>query len=164
VSGASVGDGDAFALSVEDPQVGASQTDLIVPVPSTASEIGRLGVVEAREDALAILEVVSFEASQAVSIVGIGCAKVRDSDAFFVSVENPFARASQADLTVPVPGSAAKISGLSIVEVGEDAFTILEVIALVASSAVAASSVGFALVGNGETDVLGVEDPMAGAG
>jgi hypothetical protein len=39
------------------------EANLIVPVPLSASTIRRLGVVEGREGAFSILEIISFEAS-----------------------------------------------------------------------------------------------------
>ena len=60
---------------------------------------------------------------------------IRNWYADFISIEHPFVRAFQANLVVPIPETASRISGLGIVGVGEDAFSVLEVISLEASKA-----------------------------
>ena len=60
---------------------------------------------------------------------------VRNWHANLVSVENPFVRAGEADLVVPIPFTASRISGLGIVGVGEEAFSVFKIISLEASEA-----------------------------
>ena len=78
------------------------------------------------------LEVISIKACGTISVFGMSFALVRYGGADVVSIEDPSVRAFQADLVVPVPGSASLISGLGVVGEGEKALSFLEVISLVA--------------------------------
>ena len=71
--------------------------------------------VRGREDASTIFKVVSIVASSAVSIVSTGSALIRNRHADIVIVEDPVSGAGEADLIVPVPGSAAEVGGSSVV-------------------------------------------------
>jgi hypothetical protein len=62
-----VRNGDADIVSIESPFVGASQADLVDPVPGSTSEVGGLSSVGRGENTLSILEVISTEAGQAVT-------------------------------------------------------------------------------------------------
>ena len=62
VRGALVSNGNASTVGILEPVLGAGKADLIVPVPSGTSEVGRSGVVGGREDASSVDEVVSLEA------------------------------------------------------------------------------------------------------
>ena len=106
-----VRDGGADFISVEDPSVGAFQADLVVPVPGSASLISGLGVVGEGEEALSVLEVISFVADGAVTGNVVFLALVSNGDADFVGVEGPSLGAGKADLVVPVPGGASEIAG-----------------------------------------------------
>jgi hypothetical protein len=114
--GALVRDGHTDLVGVEEPSLGAGEADLIVPVPSTASGIGGVGVVGGREDTGTVLEVIALEAGEAGTIAVVGSALVRDRGADFVGVENPSVGAGEADLVVPVPSTAAGVSGVGVVE------------------------------------------------
>jgi hypothetical protein len=116
-----VRDGHALFISVEHPLVRASQADLVVPVPGSTAEVGRLGVVGGAEDASSVAEVVTLEASGTVTVGGMSFALIRDSDALLVSVENPSFGALEADLIVPVPSSASEVRGGGVVGDAEDA-------------------------------------------
>jgi len=150
-------------VSVENPSVGASKADLVVPVPSSTSRVSGLGVVEVRENALSFLEVVALVARGTVSVGSVGHALIRNWHTDVVSVENPSVGASKADLVVPVPSSTSRVSGLCVVEVRENALSFLEVVALVARGTVSVGSVGHALIRNGDTNVVSVENPSVGA-
>ena len=76
---------------------------MVVPVPSGASRVGRLGVVESREDTGSVLEVVSLEAGQTVSILIIGGALIRNWHANLVGIEGPSLGAGQTNLIIPIP-------------------------------------------------------------
>ncbi len=81
--------GHANFFSVEDPTLGAGEADLVVPVPGSAARVGRLGVVGVRENAFSFLEVITLEASGAISVVSVGFALVRNRNTNAVSVEDP---------------------------------------------------------------------------
>jgi hypothetical protein len=67
-------------------------------------------------------------------------------------------------LVVPVPGGASGVRGLGVVGFREEALAVAQVVTLEARSAVSIISVSLALVGNGDTDAVRVEDPAVGAG
>lgn len=62
-----IGDGHADVVGVEGPLVGASQANLVVPVPGSASKIGRSSGVGRGVDALSFLKVIAGKAGQAVA-------------------------------------------------------------------------------------------------
>ena len=113
---------------VEDPSFGASQADLVVPVPGGASRVSRLGVVEVRENALTLLEIVTLETFSTITAHVMSLALVGDGHADLVSIEGPVLGAGEADLVVPVPGGASRVSGLGVVEVREEALSILKIV------------------------------------
>jgi hypothetical protein len=158
-----VGDGHASFLSVENPLVGAFQADLVGPVPGSTAEVGRLGVVGGAEDASSVAEVVTLEASGTVTVGGVSFALIRDSDALLVSVENPSFGALEADLIVPVPSGASDIRRGSSVGGRVEALPVLEVEALVTGGAVTIVGVGLAVIVDGNTDLVRVENPVFGA-
>jgi hypothetical protein len=86
-------------------------------------------------------------------------ALIRNRHANLVGIENPSLGAGDTDLVVPVPDTASRVSGLGVVETGEDTGTILQVVSLEASKASSRIIVRSALVRNGDTDLVGVEDP-----
>jgi hypothetical protein len=108
--------GHANLVGVEDPSLRAGHADLIVPVPNTASGIGRLGIVEAGENASTVLEVITLEAGEASSTVIMRCTLIRNWNTDFISIENPSLRARDANLVVPIPHSTSGISGLGVIE------------------------------------------------
>ena len=57
-----IGDGNANTVSILDPVLRAGEADLVIPVPSGATSIRRLGVVGSREDTSSVFKVVSLEA------------------------------------------------------------------------------------------------------
>ena len=84
-----IGDGNTDTVSILDPVLGASEADLIVPIPGGTSEVSGLHVVGFREDAFSFNEVVSLVASSAVTIFGVFSALVRDGNTNFVSIKDP---------------------------------------------------------------------------
>ena len=78
---------------VEDPSFGASQADLVVPVPGGASRVSGLGVVEVREETLSFSKIVSLETLSAETSGVMSLALVGDRHADLVGVENPSVRA-----------------------------------------------------------------------
>jgi hypothetical protein len=89
VSPALIRDGDTDFLRVEDPSIGAFQANLIVPVPSSTAQIGRLSVVGLRKDTFSFFKIVSVVARCAVSIFSMSFALVRNWGTHLVSVEDP---------------------------------------------------------------------------
>ena len=158
---AEIGSGNTDFVSIENPSFGAGKADLVVPVPSGTSGVGRLGIVPFGEDALSFNEVVSFVASEAVTVFGVGGALVRNGNAFSISILEPVVGASQTFLGIPVPDSASEVGRSGVVGFREEALSVDKVITLVANSAVTISSVFFALVRDGNTDVFSVEDPSS---
>ena len=67
-------------------------------------------------------------------------------------------------MIVPIPGGATDVSGMSVVEIGAEASSVLEVVSLVAGEAVSGTVGGSALIGNGYTDSVGVGEPSLRAG
>lgn len=66
-------------------------------------------------------------------------------------------------MVVPVPGSTSRVSGLGIIGQREEAFSILEVISLVAGHTVSLLVIAGTLISNWHTDVVLVEGPSLGA-
>jgi aspartate carbamoyltransferase regulatory subunit len=164
VSLALVGDGHADLVSIEGPVLGAGEADLVVPVPGGASRVSGLGVVEVREEALSILKIVSLETFSAETSGVVSLALVGDGHADLVSIEGPVLGAGEADLVVPVPGGASRVSGLGVVEVREEALSILKIVSLETFSAETSGVVSLALVGDGHADLVSIEGPVLGAG
>ncbi len=63
-------------------------------------------------------------------------------------------------MVVPIPGSASRIGGLGVVEVGEDAGTILEIVSLEAAQASSSAIGGSALVRDGHAGLISIKDPV----
>ena len=158
---AKVRSGNTDFVSIEDPSFRAGKTNLVVPVPGGASGVGRLGVVPFGEDALSFNEVVSFVASEAVTVLGMSGALVRNGNAFSISILEPVVGTSQTFLGIPVPDSTSKVGRLGVVGFREEALSVDKVITLVANSAVTVFSMFFALVRDGNADVFSVEDPSS---
>ena len=78
-----------------------------------------------------------------------------------MTVEDESIGALQADLLVPVPSSATEIGYL--LSGSQDAFASAEEVSFVASDTVSGSIESGALIGNGNADILTVEDPVVGA-
>ena len=132
---------------------------MVSPVPGSATKISGLGVVEVREEALSILKIVSLETFSAETSGVVSLALVGDGHADLVSIEGPVLGAGEADLVVPVPGGASRVSGLGVVEVREKTESVGEVIALEAFSAVTVHGMSLALIGDGHTDFICIEEP-----
>lgn len=62
-----ISNGNTDFVSVEGPFVGAGKAHLVGPIPGSTSEIGRLGSISRRVDALSIDNVISSKAGKAVS-------------------------------------------------------------------------------------------------
>lgn len=60
-------DWHAGLVGVEEPSLGAGEADLLLPVPSSATDVSWVGLVEFREEAGSVLEVITFVASKAGS-------------------------------------------------------------------------------------------------
>jgi hypothetical protein len=159
-----IGDGGADLVGVEDPVLGAGETDLIVPIPGGTSGISGLGVVRRREYTGSVLKIISLEAGQAGSLVVVGSTLIGNGHTDIVSIENPVLWAGKALLTVPVPGGTARVSGLGIVERWENTGTILKVVSLEAGKASASAIRRSTLIGDGHADTVGVEDPIPWTG
>ena len=155
---------DAHFVSIESPALRAGETDLVVPVPGGAATVSGFGVVEIREEASTIDKVVSLEAGGTMSSFVVSLALIGNWDAHLIGVKGPMFRAGEADLVVPVPGGAATVSGLGVVEIREEASTIDKVVSLEAGGAVASFVVSFALISNWHTNLISVESPSLGAG
>ena len=146
-------------ISIENPILRARKTNLIHPIPSSTSEVSRLGVVEIREKAFSFFQVISIEAFSAVSVLSMSLTLVRNWHTNVIGVEGPIFRADQAFLIVPIPGSASEVSRLSVVRVREDAFAFLKVVSLEAFSAVSIFSMSLALFRDRNADVLSIKEP-----
>ena len=164
VSLALIGNWDAHLIGVKGPMFRAGKADLVVPVPGSTATVSGLGVVEIREETSAIDKVVSLEAGGTSTAFVMALALIRHRHADFVSIENPVFGAGEADLVVPVPGGAATVSGLGVVEVREETSTIDKVISLEAGGTMSSFVVSFALVSNWHTNLISVESPSLGAG
>jgi len=132
---------------------------LIVPIPGSASGVRWLGVVGVGKKAFSLLEVVSLVTSKAGTASITGCTMVRNWHANFVGIEDPQFRAGQTFLVIPVPSSASGISGLGVIRVREQTFSVLEVVPLVAGDAISVVSCGIALIRNREANFLLIENP-----
>lgn len=88
---------------------------------------------------------------------------IRNRDTYSHGIEDPAFRAGKTNLVVPVPSSAARVGGGSVVGGGEDALTIDKVIAFEASSAVTFFVVFRTLVRDGNTNSISIEDPVGRA-
>ena len=161
---AMIRDGDADSFSVEDPVIRASQADLVVPVPSGASKIGRSGGVGGREDTLTIGKVVSLVARSTVTVVSMSSALIRDGHADIFSVSEIVLRASKTFLIVPVPFATADAAGVGSVESREDTLTVVQFVSFVARGAFTFFVVSSTLVRNGDADSVIVEEPVFRAG
>ena len=63
-------------------------------------------------------------------------------------------------MVIPVPGRASRVRWLGVVEFGENADSMLDVIALEAGQTVTLLVVSGALVRNGYTNFINVEGPV----
>lgn len=107
-----IGDRHADSKVVEYPVIGAFQAALFFPVPGGASEVGRSGVVGARELANSTEEeIVAIVAGSACTSSIPGSAVVGDRGTF-LSVEEVSFRALQADVAFGVPKTASKVRWL----------------------------------------------------
>lgn len=88
---------------------------MIVPIPVGTSEVGRSGVVQSREDALSVNEVIAFVARGTVAVFSVSSALIGNRDALSIGIENPVIGAGETDLVVPVPSTAAKLRRLGVV-------------------------------------------------
>jgi hypothetical protein len=57
-------------------------------------------------------------------------ALIRDRDANTVSILEPVVRASQADLSIPVPDTTSEVGGVHVVGFREEALSVDEVVSL----------------------------------
>lgn len=113
------------------------------------------------EAALSVVQVVSLVAAEAGSGIVEGIALIRNGNADLVGVEDPVGRALLADLLVPVPSSTSDIR--NSLSGSEDALSVVEIVALVAGKTSASAVKGVALVGDRNTDIFAIEDPVVGA-
>ena len=111
--------------------------------------------------AFAVVEVVALVARLASSGVIERSALVGNRDANSVFIEDPVVRAFNANLLVPVPFSTAYIGYL--LGGSELAFSVVEVVALVAGKTSSGAIEGVALVRYGDANVVFVEDPIVRA-
>jgi hypothetical protein len=151
------------AEAFEDESLRALETDLIVPVPLGTGKVEGGGGVGGGKNAGTVLQVVALETGQTFSVDVVGTALVTDRHADIFIVEDPTLRAHETHLVVPVPLSAAGVSGLGAVGGRKGANSILEVVALEAGQTETSGIVGFALIADGYADLFVVEDPTVGA-
>lgn len=78
-----------------------------------------------------------------------------------IAVEYPVVGALKTGLLIPVPGGTSDIGDL--LDWSEDTLSVVQVVANIAAEAVAIAVEGVALVGNGDTDFVGIENPVVGA-
>ena len=133
---------------------------MVFPIPASATDVSRVGIVELREKARSILEIVASVTGEAVTLDVSCSALIRNRNADLVGVEEPVFRASKAFLVVPVPSGTSGVSRLGVVGGGKDAGTALEIIALIAGQAGTLGVSCSALIRNGNADLVGVEDPV----
>ena len=111
----------------------AFQTYLIIPIPCFTAEIKWYLIVELWEDADSISQVISFIATGTAS----GCvecrAVIRNGDAPSCT-QKPSERTFEADLVVPIPCFAPKVSWWVQVAFWEDTPSVNNFIALVAAN------------------------------
>jgi hypothetical protein len=136
------------------------KADLVVPIPFSASRIGGLSVVKCGENASTLLEVVSLEAGKTKTSSIVGFTLITDGNTYLVGIEGPSVRAGQTYLVIPIPRGTTSISRLGTVEFREDTSSVLQIISLVASEAESVTFNGLAIVTDGHTNSLIVEDPV----
>jgi hypothetical protein len=66
----------------------------------------------------------------------VSFALVRNRNADFVGVEDPTTGAGKTDLVEPVPGSAARVRRMSVVELAEDTLSLGQIISHKAAIAI----------------------------
>ena len=96
-----VGYWHANLVSVEDPVGRALKAKLLVPVPSSAADIGNL--LSGSEDTFSVVQVVSSIARKTSASAIESVALIRDRNTYFIGIENPIVGALQTNLLVPVP-------------------------------------------------------------
>ena len=115
------------------------------------------------EDALSVLEVVSFVAGNASPASVEGVALVGDFNADSLIVEHPIVGALKTEVVLPVPRGTSLIGWVVVAE-GDAARAFAEVVSVVAARAEAAISVpSGAEVGDGCADTVLVEVESARA-
>lgn len=149
--------GNTDIVVVEDPVAGALETNLLIPVPCSASNVRNL--LDWCKDAFSILKVVSNIAGNTSSVFVISIALIGNGDANVVIVEDPVAGALKASLLVPVPCSASDISNL--LDGGKNAGSLDQVVANIAAHTGAVLVISIALIRNWDTDSVVVENPVA---
>ena len=63
-------------------------------------------------------------------------------------------------MVVPIPDSTSDVSGVSIVEAGEEALSVLKIVSLEASKAKSSGVGSLALITDGDANLIGVENPV----
>lgn len=130
--------------------------DLLVPVPSGASNIRNL--LSWGESALSVVEIVALVATEASASFIKGVALIGNRHTDVVAVEDPVVGALKTSLLVPVPGGASDIGNL--LNGGEDALSVVQVIANITAEAGSVAIKGVALIRNGNTDFVSIEYPV----
>jgi hypothetical protein len=157
--GALVGDGNTNILAVEDPVVGALETNLFLPVPGGTSEVRRF--LRRSQLAFSSVEEVTFIAGDTVSSGVKGLALIGDRDTHSLTVEDPVVGALKALLLTPVPKGTAEVR--HFLSGSQDAFASIDDVSFVASDAISSKVESGALVGDRDADILTVEDPIVRA-
>ena len=74
-----------------------------------------------------------------------------------VRVENPIPGALEAQLIVPIPGFAARVSGLGVVELREDTGTFDKIVALEARGTETSGIIRLALITDSDTKTVSIK-------
>jgi hypothetical protein len=143
-------------LTVEDKSVGAGQTDLVLPVPSSTTNVSH--ILDGSEDALSTLKVVANVAAQACTSSVKGIALAGNSYTYAVSVEHPVVGALETFLVLPVPGSTTSIS--NSLDGGLNALSVLQVVSNITRKACSGSVEGLALIRDRHTNSVSVKNPV----
>ena len=105
VSFTKIRDSNTLLFRVKSKLFRTFQTNLIIPVPSSTSKVGRLSVVRLRENTFSISKIITLVAFRASTILVPSFTLVRNGNTFFISVENPSVGAFQTNLVGPIPSS-----------------------------------------------------------
>ena len=156
MTGTLVRDGHTDALRVENPLFRTLKTELSVPVPLSAANIGG-PFIPCRHGADTVAQVVSLVARETGSVVVVpGGAEVADGVAHLVVVKVVPLGALNTDGHVLVPEGAAGIRGFGYGRLL--AATVVESVASVAAETEAVKRVvGLALIADGLALVVGIE-------
>lgn len=101
-------DGNAAGSFSEEPVLRAFETDLIGPIPGSATEILR-SVTFIAQNTLSVLKDISSVTCQTLSSIIVSLTKIANSHTDSI-VEDPSGRALRTSVVLLVPNSASRIS------------------------------------------------------